>query len=73
MNPRYRNVYYNRDVYRRPINYRNVDRYAGVHRHVYIGDRRDGDRGRGDRTRDFFHRTKNQAGAELLAEALHAE
>ena len=49
VNPRYRNVYYNRDVYRRPINYRNVDRYAGVHRDVYFGDRRDGDRGRGDR------------------------
>jgi hypothetical protein len=47
VNPRYRNVYFNRDVYRRPINYRNVDRYAGVHRDVYFG--RDGDRGRGDR------------------------
>jgi hypothetical protein len=42
VSPRYRNVYVNRDVYRRPINYRNVDRYAGIHRDTYFDGRRDG-------------------------------
>jgi hypothetical protein len=32
VNPRYRNVYVNRDVIRRRVEYRNVDRYPGVHR-----------------------------------------
>lgn len=32
VNPRYRNVYINRDVIRRRVEYRNVDRYPGVHR-----------------------------------------
>lgn len=49
VSPRYRNVYVNRDVYRRPINYRNVDRYAGVHRDTYFDDRRDGSRDGRDR------------------------
>ncbi|MEQ1689962.1 MAG: DUF3300 domain-containing protein [Gemmatimonas sp.] len=44
VNPRYRNVYFNRDIYRRPINYGNVDRYGGVHRDTYFGGRRDGSR-----------------------------
>ncbi len=44
VSPRYRNVYVNRNVYRRPINYRNVDRYAGVHRDTYFDGRRDGNR-----------------------------
>ena len=44
VNSRYRNVYVNRDVYRRPINYGNVDRYAGVHRDTYFDSRRDGSR-----------------------------
>jgi hypothetical protein len=65
VNPRYRTVYVNRDVGRRPINYRNVDRYAGVHRDTYFDGRRDGYRdgyrdarggdsrdGRGDRRGD---------------------
>lgn len=42
VNPRYRTVYVNRDVGRRPINYRNVDRYVGVHRDTYFDSRRDG-------------------------------
>jgi len=42
VSPRYRDVYVNRDSYRRPINYRNVDRYAGVHRDTYFDGRRDG-------------------------------
>ena len=41
VNPRYRTVYVNRDVGRRPINYRNVDRYVGVHRDTYFDGRRD--------------------------------
>ena len=32
VNPRYRSVYFNRDVIRRRVEYRNVDRYPGVHR-----------------------------------------
>ena len=32
VNPRYRNVYINRDIIRRRVEYRNVDRYPGVHR-----------------------------------------
>jgi len=42
VSPRYRDVYVNRNVYRRPINYRNVDRYAGIHRDTYFDGRRDG-------------------------------
>lgn len=49
VNPRYRTVYVNRDVYRRPVNYRNVDRYVGVHRDTYFDVRnRDDDRRYGD-------------------------
>lgn len=51
VNPRYRNVYVNRDVYRRPVNYYNVDRYHGVHRDTYF-DARNRDRGRGYGDRD---------------------
>ncbi|MCC7054417.1 MAG: DUF3300 domain-containing protein [Gemmatimonadaceae bacterium] len=40
VNPRYRNVYINRDVIRRRVEYRNVDRYPGVHRDTRFG--RDG-------------------------------
>jgi hypothetical protein len=32
INPRYRNVYINRDIVRRRVVYQNVDRYPGVHR-----------------------------------------
>jgi Protein of unknown function (DUF3300) len=65
VNPRYRNVYINRDVIHRRVEYRNVDRYPGVHRETRFGGRdvdyRDGrdrvrngnDRGRADdRARD---------------------
>lgn len=53
VNPRYRNVYVNRDVYRRPVNYYNVDRYVGVHRDTYFDARnRDRGRGYGDRGND---------------------
>lgn len=44
VNPRYRNVYINRNVTHYAVNYRNVDRYSGVHRDVYFD--RDG-RGNG--------------------------
>lgn len=37
VNPRYRNVYINRDVIRRRIDYRNLDRYVGYHRDVRFG------------------------------------
>jgi Protein of unknown function (DUF3300) len=40
VSPRYRNVYINRDVIRRRVEYRNVDRYYGVHRDARFG--RDG-------------------------------
>jgi len=65
VNPRYRDVYLNRGVIHRSVNYRNVDRYAGVHRDVYFDGRRDGyrngyrdgrsddrDRGRNNSPRD---------------------
>ena len=39
VNPRYRNVYINRDVIRRRVDYRNVDRYQGVHRDTRFGSR----------------------------------
>jgi Protein of unknown function (DUF3300) len=52
VSPRYRNVYINRDVIRRRVEYRNVDRYVGVHRDTRFGrdgggywDRRDDRRG----------------------------
>ena len=37
VNPRYRTVNVNRDVIRRRIEYRNVDRYVGYHRDVRFG------------------------------------
>ena len=57
VSPRYRYVYVNRDVNRRPVDYRNVDRYAGVHRDTYFDNKRGGGRdGRDsysvDRSRD---------------------
>ncbi len=45
VNPRYRDVYVNRNVVHRTVNYRNVDRYAGVHRDTYFD--RDGYRNGG--------------------------
>ncbi|MCC6241391.1 MAG: DUF3300 domain-containing protein [Gemmatimonadaceae bacterium] len=42
VSPRYRTVYVNRDVWRRPINYGNVDRFGGYHRDTYFAGRRDG-------------------------------
>lgn len=56
VNPRYRDVYVNRYVDQRVINYRNVDRYPRVHGDVYFADVRNGNRG-GDRTNDW---TRNQ-------------
>ncbi len=35
--PRHRSVYVNRNVWRRPVNYGNVNRYASVHRTVRFG------------------------------------
>ena len=58
VNPRYRNVYINRDVIRRRVEYRNVDRFGGVHRDTRFGSRdvdyrdgRDQVRGGPDRNR----------------------
>lgn len=54
VSPRFQTVYVNRNVVRRHIDYRNVDRYGRVHRDTYFGDgrgysrddrRRDHDRG----------------------------
>ncbi|HYW50108.1 MAG TPA: DUF3300 domain-containing protein [Gemmatimonadaceae bacterium] len=56
INPRYRNVYVNRDVIRRRVVYRNVDRYPGVHRTTYFGYRDQGLRG-ADRARYVPDRT----------------
>ncbi|WP_309671715.1 DUF3300 domain-containing protein [Gemmatimonas sp.] len=44
ISPRYRDVYVNRDIRYRVVDYRNVDRYAGYHRDVYFDSRRDGNR-----------------------------
>jgi hypothetical protein len=44
VSPRYRDVYVNRNVVYRTVNYRNVDRYAGYHRDVRFDSRRDGNR-----------------------------
>ena len=46
VSPQYRDVYVNRDVVYRTVNYRNVDRYAGYHRDVSFASRRDGYRNR---------------------------
>ncbi len=51
ISPRYRDVYVNRDVRYRVVDYRNVDRYAGYHRDVYFDSRRDGNR---DGNRDGY-------------------
>lgn len=68
VNPRYRNVFINRDIIRRRVVYQNVDRYPGVHRDtrfsrgpvVYRGgqrsvgyDRRDDRNGGYDRGRTY--------------------
>ncbi len=61
VNPRYRNVYINRDVIRRRVEYRNVDRYGGVHRDtrfsrgpvVYRGSQRSVGYDRGYDRRDY--------------------
>jgi hypothetical protein len=37
VSPRHRNVYVNRNVWRRPVNYGNVNRYRSVHRETYFG------------------------------------
>lgn len=55
ISPRYRDVYVNRDVRYRVVDYRNVDRYAGYHRDVYFDSRRDGNRdGNRDGYRDGY-------------------
>ena len=46
VNPRYRTVYVNRDVGRRVVDYRNVDRYPRVHQDTWF------DRNRGDGRND---------------------
>lgn len=51
VNPRYRNVYINRDVIRRRVVYRNVDRYPGVHRDTRFAHRDAGYRGGPERSR----------------------
>jgi hypothetical protein len=51
VSPRYRDVYVNRNVVYRTVNYRNVDRYAGYHRDVRFDSRRDGNR---DGNRDGY-------------------
>jgi len=39
VHPRFRNVYVNDGIWRRPINYGNVNRYASVHRDTPVGGR----------------------------------
>ncbi len=39
VHPRYRAVYWNRDVFRRRVVYSNIDRYPGVHRDTRFGRR----------------------------------
>ena len=67
VNPRYRTVYVNRDVNRRVVNYRNVERYAGYHRDARFDNRRYDDRnnsrnGRGADGRDRTYTPGNTAG-----------
>lgn len=74
ISPRYRDVYVNRDVRYRVVDYRNVDRYAGYHRDVYFDSRRDGNRdgyrdgyrdGRGDgRPREVINGESNYRTAQ---------
>ena len=52
VNSRYRNVYINRDVIRRRVEYRNIDRYPGVHRDTRFGTRDVDYRDGRDRVRD---------------------
>jgi hypothetical protein len=59
VSPRYRDVFVNRNVVYRTVNYRNVDRYAGYHRDVRFDARRDGNR---DGYRDGY-RAGNRVGA----------
>ena len=47
VHPRYRSVYVNRDVVRRRVIYRNIDRYPGVHRETRFGRRDNGYNGSG--------------------------
>ncbi len=66
VNPRYRDVYVNRYVDRRVINYRNVDRYPRVHGDVYFADVRDN--GRSERARDIGRAVDNaQSGRDERA------
>lgn len=58
---RYRSVYLNRDNRRRPVDYRNVDRYAGVHRDTYFDDRRGGSRDGRDRDGGYRARDNDRA------------
>lgn len=65
INTRYRNVYVNRNVDRRPVNYRNVDRYPRVHGDVYFAEVRDSERrnrdavARAERSRDVNRAIEN--------------
>ncbi len=52
VNPR-RNVYIDRDVINRRVDYRNVDRYQGYHRDTRFGDTRFGDTRFGGRDADY--------------------
>ena len=72
VSPRYRDVYVNRNVVYRTVNYRNVDRYAGYHRDVYFASRRDGNRdgyrdGNRDGARDGYRDGRdNERGRDVV-------
>lgn len=73
VNTRYQNVYVNRDVVNRTVNYRNIDRYGSVHRDTHFDSRYDprdryaqprgvGDNGRNVGTRDPRNTPDNRTG-----------
>ncbi|MES3035529.1 MAG: DUF3300 domain-containing protein [Gemmatimonadota bacterium] len=74
VNPRYRNVYINRDVIRRRVEYRNVDRYGGVHRDtrfsrgpvVYRGTQRSVGYDRGYDRRDYDRSGSRNGGGRTV-------
>ncbi|MBC8088773.1 MAG: DUF3300 domain-containing protein [Phycisphaerae bacterium] len=68
VNTRYRNVFVNRNVVTRNVNYYNVDRYASVHGGRHFEGRRDGRYDRDDRTVYANRRDGEGQGAAVQGE-----
>lgn len=67
VNPRYSNVYVNRNIGRRQIDYRNVDRYVGYHRDTRFDNRRNDPRDQ--RGRDGRDGARNDNGGNTIRTA----